>query len=174
MKKDGKYVGTNNLFSALLVFVYVLCVFFLEAMTVSLDAALSAVILVAMYVIFGALLFYATRVGERKQIRRFSLSILLLMVLPGAYMVLAAFAPGLPFAAEITGSVMGKLGYVMLGYGLPYTFLSGLQEPPESPEEKRASTIFEEGISSEKLKKEPEALISEEKFESSAEGEKDK
>ena len=82
-----------------------------------------------MYVVFGLLLFYATRRRRGKQIRRFSLSVLLLIVFPGLYMVLAAFAPGLPFAKEITGSVMGVLGFsIMLGLRHPVHLLERLSE----------------------------------------------
>ncbi len=148
MKTNDKHAKVNNLLSAFLVIAYVCCMYFLENMSISLDQTLSSVVHVAMYVVFGLLLFYATRVGEGKQIRRFSLSVLLLIVFPGLYMVLAAFAPGLPFAKEITGSVMGVLGYIMLGYGIPYTFLSGFEAVVEK-DETEDSTIFEEKIAEE-------------------------
>lgn len=140
--KTKKKINTNQILSSFLVIAYVVCMFFIEQMVLNMENAfLATVLLVLMYTVFGLLLFYATRVGDGKQIMRFSLSVLLLMVVPGLYIVLCTLIPALPLAAQIRGSnIVSILGMVMLGYGIPYTFTSGYerveeqaQEPAEEP-----------------------------------------
>lgn len=135
----SKQSKLNMVLSAFLVLAYVICMYFAGNFIGAMDpGTLQTALYVAMYVVFGLLLFYATRVGEGKQIRRFSLSVLLMIVVPGLYIVLATFAPGLPLSQQVTSSaVFSVLGYIMLGYGIPYTFFSGYEMDTASaqPEE---------------------------------------
>ncbi len=135
-KKTKKKWDINQLLSAFLVIAYIICMFFLEQVIGTLEnSTLRLALLVLMCVVFGLLLFYATRVGDGKQIMRFSLSVLILMVLPGLYIVLCTFFPSLPLASQIIqSSIVPILGFVMLGYGIPYTFTSGYErEVEEAP-----------------------------------------
>ena len=128
-KKAKKKWDINQLLSAFLVIAYIVCMFFLEQVINTLEnATLRLTLIVLMCVVFGLLLFYATRVGDGKQIMRFSLSVLILMVLPGLYIVLCTFIPALPLASQLMqSSIVPILGFVMLGYGIPYTFTSGYE-----------------------------------------------
>lgn len=161
MNKSDKQSKVNQALSAFLVIAYVLCMYFLSNLIGGMDdGALKQLANIAIYVVFGLLLFYATRVGDGKQIKRFSLSVLILMVLPGLYFVLAPFAPGLPFSNEITSSTaLSLLGYVMLGYGIPYTFTSGYEiDQPEMEEEEIGSTVT---LNTEEEELEEEAMTEE-------------
>ena len=98
----------------------------------------------AILLVFGLLLFYATRVGEGKQVKRFSLPVLLLVDLPCLYIILAALLKGLPLhdqLAPVDGAfpVILILAVVALGYGIPYTFLSGYELAEEDDEEEPPS-----------------------------------
>ena len=109
-------------------------------------------------------MFYTTRVGEGKQVRRFSLAVLLLIDLPALYIILAALIPALPFhdaiAPQNTMAMMGLGGQnapsiilmaacVALGYGLPYTFFSGYEMKEEDEEEAEDSAVVEGGLAEE-------------------------
>ena len=124
--------------------------YFFSSLASQVSGTLGSVIQILMLVVFGLLLFYATRVGEGKQVRRFSLAVLLLMVVPSLYIILAALIPGLPFhdaiapasALAMLGGVSGPsiilmMACVALGYGIPYTFFSGY-EMKEDEEENEA------------------------------------
>lgn len=124
-----KREAMNMFFSAFLVIAYVVCSYFLLQFVSALtNETLIQVITVALVVVFGALLFYATRVGDGKQILRFSPSVLILMVLPSIYAISAFFAVGLPLHEQIsqTETVL-YLAAVTLGYAIPYTFTSGFE-----------------------------------------------
>ena len=74
------------------------------------------------------ILFYATRVGDGKQVKRFSLSTLLIMVLPSLYIIIAGITSNLPFSEQLNAHPqMINFAAVALGYGIPYTFLSGFE-----------------------------------------------
>ncbi len=90
--KTKKKINANQILSSFLVIAYVVCMYFIEQMVNNLESIpLRNGLTILMYVVFGLLLFYATRVGDGKQITRFSLSVLLLMVVPGLYIVLCIF-----------------------------------------------------------------------------------
>lgn len=128
MKKRSKEAA-NMFFSAFLVFAYVICSYFLLQLASSLTSnTLYSVVTVAVVVVFGVLLFYATRVGDGKQVVRFSPSVLILVVLPSLYAVSAFFAVGLPLHEQIIqNTIVLYLAAVALGYGIPYTFMSGFE-----------------------------------------------
>lgn len=141
MKKQSKRDLLNLFFSAFLIIGYVVCVFFLNSMISSFTGDLVAgIINIAATVIFGLLLFYATRVGDGKQVRRFSLPTLILVDIPALFVILASLIPVFPFNEELAASGTGMnlvvmLACVALGYGLPYTFLSGYELKTEEAEE---------------------------------------
>lgn len=132
-----KEARLNQFLSAFLVIAYVICMYFISSWISTIpNATLKYLTFAGLYIVFGLLLFYATRVGEGKQIHRFSLSVLLLMVVPGLYILLASLVTGMPLSAEIgNSSTLQILGYVMLGYGIPYTFVSGYERVTPETEE---------------------------------------
>ena len=119
--------------------------------TGNLDATLGTVINAAIYAVFGLLIFYATRVGDGKPVKRFSPVTLIVMVLPSLYIIIASVAKFMPlndiFASQNPGtvSVITALAAVALGYGIPYTFLSGFETEPEVTEAEEP-TVLEGGV----------------------------
>lgn len=116
-------------FSAFLVVAYVICSYFITklASTVT-NENLYMGILLGLVFFFGMLLFYATRVGDGKQVKRFSPSVLILIVLPAIYVICANFAIGLPLHDTLSdNSLITYMAAVALGYGIPYTFTSGFE-----------------------------------------------
>lgn len=127
--KKRKKEALNMFFSASLVIAYVVCSYFIMQLATSVTSAtLYGMITLGVVVLFGALLFYATRVGEGKQVIRFSPSVLCMIVLPSLYVICAYFAVGLPLHDKIQdSSVVMYLSSIALGYGIPYTFTSGFE-----------------------------------------------
>lgn len=124
-----KKEAANMFFSAFLVLAYVICAYFLIQLSRKLtNSTLMALIIIAVVAGFGLFLFYATRVGDGKQIMRFSPSVLILMVLPSLYVICAFFAVGLPLHEQIvdTEQIL-YLAAITLGYSIPYTFTSGFE-----------------------------------------------
>lgn len=128
MNKRNKE-ALNMFFSAFMVVAYVICCYFIIQLSSTMtNVTLQTGVTIVLVIFFGVMLFYATRVGDGKQIVRFSPSVLILMVLPSLYAICAFFAVGLPLHAQITeNSVIMYLAAVTLGYGLPYTFTSGFE-----------------------------------------------
>lgn len=148
---NKKKKNTSNLiFSAFLVSAFVICSYFFDGIvrdSTSLNVTLKSLFMLLIFVVFGLFLFYATRIGDGKQIKRFSLSTLLLMDLPALYIILAYFCPGLPFATEISQcETIAYLASVAFGYGVPYTFLSGYEQEIVLDEETDESTDAETDI----------------------------
>ncbi|WP_407383536.1 hypothetical protein [Ruminococcus sp.] len=157
----------NIIFSSFLVIGYIICTYFFSALASQLSGTVGTLIQVLMLTVFGLLLFYATRVGEGKQVRRFSLAVLLLIDLPALYIILAALIPALPFhnaiAPQTAASLMGGLGApsiilamacIALGYGIPYTFFSGYEMKEE--EEADENAAVEGGLAEELAQTEDE------------------
>ncbi len=138
MKKKKDISGL--IFSAFLVIAYVICSYFFIGIisdSTGLDANLKLLLKSAVFVIFGLILFYATRVGDGKQVKRFSFSALLLVDLPSIYIILAACFTMLPFPLDLSNAAeMVSIAAVALGYGIPYTFLSGYEL--DIPEDEKA------------------------------------
>ena len=127
--KKRKREALNMFFSAFLVIAYVVCSYFVMqlASSVTNQKAYSGILL-GIVTLFGTLLFYATRVGDGKQVIRFSPSVLVLIVLPAVYLICAFYAVGLPLHEKLqNASIVMYLACVSLGYGLPYTFTSGFE-----------------------------------------------
>lgn len=131
-KRNGKKTDRMNLlFSAFLVTAFMVCASFIIGMihdSFSQDFVKQTLLTAVVFVLFGLMLFYATRVGEGKQVFRFSPSTLILMVLPAVYVILATVIGGMPFHdALCSRTEIASIAGVILGYGIPYTFLSGYE-----------------------------------------------
>ena len=135
MKKTGKKDALNLLFSAFLILGYIVCSYFFLTAAASVEA-LAPYINLAVFTVFGLVIFYATRVGEGKPVMRFSLFTLLILDIPALYIILAQLIEKLPFHTAIANlgtttplpySPLFILACVALGYGIPYTFLSGYE-----------------------------------------------
>ena len=163
----------NLVFSSFLVIGYIVCTFFFSSLADRVGGVGGSLIQSLILVLFGLLLFYATRVGEGKQVKRFSLAVLLLLVVPCVYIIAASFLSFLPlhdqFAATTVVTANGTfntqpiilmLACVGLGYGVPYTFLSGYELKTEEDEAKEAAEeekILEGGLAEELAETEAEA-----------------
>ncbi len=154
MKKPNKRDTVNLFFSAFLVLAFIVCAHFFTQFTETLGATAGAIITMALYVVFGLLLFYATRVGEGKAIKRFSIITLILMVIVPLYILVASVAPGMPlhtsFASD-SGSIIPIVGLasIALGYGIPYSFLSGFEiktDDDETADTQQEHEVLEGGI----------------------------
>lgn len=166
MKKPNKKDNVNLFFSAFLVLAFIVCAHFFTQFTKTLTSNVGTIISIALYVVFGLLLFYATRVGDGKAIKRFSIVTLIVMVLPALYIIIASMASGLPlhdiFVSETSGSVslIVSLAGIALGYGIPYTFLSGFEvaddESDIKAEEVSVPAVLEGGIEADLLENETE------------------
>lgn len=154
MKKPDKRETINLFFSAFLIIAFIVCAHFFTQFTSTLDATVGSIVSIALYVVFGLLLFYATRVGDGKAIMRFSIVTLIVLVIPSLYIIIAVIAPGLPlhdvFAADNGGlNVIVTLACVALGYGIPYTFLSGYEI--ENPDAVAGNEVLEGGVEADLL-----------------------
>ena len=153
MKKTGKKDTINLFFSAFLILAFIVCAHFFTSFANTLTGVIGSIVTLLVYVVFGLLVFYATRVGEGKAIVRFSPLTLLFMVLPALYIMIASMASGLPFHdAFVTNtgsaSIITTLAAMAFGYGIPYSFLSGFEIAPETEEvsAEAEETILEGGI----------------------------
>ncbi len=128
MKKRRRDTA-NMFFSAFLVLAYVVCAYFLFKLCENLtNATLNAAIILLIVAGFGLFLFYATRVGDGKQVLRFSPIVLIMLVLPSIYVISAFFAVGLPLHDEIYDcEQVLYIAAITLGYSIPYTFTSGYE-----------------------------------------------
>lgn len=164
----------NLLFSSFLVIGYIVCTYFFSQLANQVSGAVGSLIQSLILVLFGLLLFYATRVGEGRQVRRFSLAVLLLLVVPCVYIIVASFVSALPFhdqlapvnaVSEAGGDVRFQplilmLACVGLGYGVPYTFLSGYEIKTDEEGEKEEAadeTVLEGGIAADIAEAQAEA-----------------
>lgn len=152
MRKTTKRDNINLLISAFLVIVYMVFAYFFSSFVgTTVDATVGGVINTAIYLVFGLILFYATRVGDGKQLIRFSIPTLILIDLPAIYIIAAYFAVGLPFHTELAAnSTVVMLAAAALGYAIPYTFLSGfelVQDETAQTAEEAQPEAGEEGYS---------------------------
>lgn len=152
--KNNKRNKINLLFSSFLIIGYIVCTYFFMSLSAQVGGTVGSLIQVLVLALFGLLLFYATRVGDGKQIRRFSLAVLLLVDLPAAYIILATFVEGMPFHDQLAEAsflpVVFILACVALGYGIPYTFLSGYEQASEEDEiEEKEEAVLEGGLAEE-------------------------
>lgn len=137
--KDKKNKNTSNLiFSAFLVIAFVICAYFFSGIVTTstgMNDTVKTLLMALIFVIFGLFLFYATRIGDGRQVKRFSLATLIIMDIPALYIIIASAAQGLPFSAQIAECpTIIYLAAVTLGYGIPYTFLSGYEQQIDDEE----------------------------------------
>ena len=178
----------NLIFSCFLVIGYIVCTYFFSNLAKQVGGETGSLIQVLILVLFGLLIFYATRVGEGKQVKRFSAAVLVLLVLPCAYIIAASFVSALPFHEQLTPvtalaetgksamyqPVILMLACIGLGYGIPYTFLSGyelktqeevevIEATGETAAEETAEeeTLLEGGIAAELAEAEAEDAVAE-------------
>lgn len=173
---NSKSNKINIIFSSFLIIGYIVCTYFFSSIASQVTGTWGSVIQILIMVIFGLLLFYATRVGEGKQVKRFSLAVLLLIDIPALYIILAALVPALPLHNLIvpqnaTLAMMGvgssgpsiilMLACVALGYGIPYTFFAGYEMKEEGEEEVEEKTeeapVLEGGLAEELAQTEKDA-----------------
>lgn len=163
-KTNTKRNKINIIFSSFLVIGYIVCTYFFSSLASQLSGTLGTLIQILMLLIFGLLLFYATRVGEGRQVRRFSLAVLLLIDLPALCIILIALIPSLPLhdaiAPQSAMAMMGlgglsapsiilSMACVALGYGLPYTFFAGYEMKEDDDETAEETAPVEGGIAEE-------------------------
>ena len=128
---------------------YIVCTYFFSNLASKVSGLGGTLIQVLILLVFGLLLFYATRVGEGKQVKRFSLPVLLLVDVPCLYIIAAALIKALPLhdqLAPVNGSFpfILILATVALGYGIPYTFLSGYELDRSETENAAVSDAMQE------------------------------
>lgn len=182
LKKPNKRETVNLFFSAFLILAFIVCAQFFSQFAAGLTgvdgrlSVLGQLVTVLIYVVFGLLVFYATRVGDGKAIKRFSPLTLIILVIPSLYIIIASMAKFMPlnsiFASNTgTISVIVALAGVALGYGIPYTFLSGFElKNDDEPEEQEESAPLEGGIEADLLENaEDKADAAEETAEEAAE-----
>ena len=149
MKKPTKRETLNLVLSAFLILGYIVCCYFFLTMSATapqLDPYVQALV----FTVFGAIVFYATRIGDGKQVKRFSLWTLVVLDLPALYVIVASFTPSLPLSNFITNlggntpleySPLVILACIALGYGIPYTFLSGYEEQTDSSDAEAVAVL---------------------------------
>ncbi len=164
MKKPTKRETLNLILSAFLILGYIVCTYFFLTVAASTAPQLEPYIQVLVFLVFGLVVFYATRIGDGKQVKRFSIATLLILDVPALYAILAYFMPKMPlhgFIANLGGtsalaySPILILACVALGYGIPYTFLSGYEEKTE--DEAEALAVLDKAL--EAFEKEGEPVI---------------
>ena len=167
-KKNSKRENVNLFFSAFLMLAYIVCGYFFAqfANTLGGDTA-KAFVTAIIFVIFGLLVFYATRVGEGKAIKRFSLITLILLDIPALYIIIASIFAFMPLHAQLAEApVVTYMTAIALGYGIPYTFLSGFETAYEENEEEETKeeeepAVLEGGVEAD-IEQEEEAPAEEE------------
>ena len=150
LKKPDKRENINLFFSAFLILAFIVCAHFFTQFTANLEATAATVVNILIYAVFGLLVFYATRVGDGKPVKRFSAVTLIVLVLPSLYILVASVAKFMPLSSFFAGSagtvsVITALAAVALGYGVPYTFFSGFETAPEEEEEEETE-VLEGGV----------------------------
>lgn len=172
MKKPNKKDTVNLFFSAFLILAFVVCAHFFSNFASGQSDLLASVIQLFVYAAFGLLLFYATRVGDGKPVKRFSPITLIIMVIPALYIMVASLASGMPLhdVLVVNGSTLSlvtTLAAVVFGYGIPYSFLSGYELAEEETEDEKKPV--EGGIEADLQAAEENTAEDEENGEESAE-----
>jgi len=127
MKSEKTNTTVNLFFSAFLIIAFVICSYFFSAFAENLGGA-GSLIRSIVFIVFGSLIFYATRVGDGKSVRRFSIVTLLVLDIPALLILLAGLVSGMPLHDQlISNYAVLPAAATALGYGLPYTFLSGFE-----------------------------------------------
>lgn len=161
-KKNTARDNVNLFFSAFLILAYIICGYFFSSFAGTLAGAVAQnAVTAAIVAVFGLLVFYATRVGEGKTVKRLSIVTLVLLDLPTLYILLAFVIPALPFHNElVTAPVVAFMAALAFGYGVPYTFISGFETVSDEAETEPVAeeiTAVEGGIEEELSEAEPAA-----------------
>ena len=178
---NNKRTKINMIFSCFLVIGYIVCSYFFSTMANQTAGIVGSLLKTLILLLFGLLLFWSTRVGEGKQIKRFSLAVLLLIVLPCVYIIAAGLVEGLPlhdYIASVDGSVsiLMVLASIGLGYAIPYTFVAGYEIADDEAEAEAADeeiAPLEGGLAEELAQAEAEAAKEAEEAFNEAEEEAD-
>jgi len=141
---------SNLIFSAFLVTAFIICTYFFSGFITDSTTFSDTFRIFAMsmvYAVFGLVIFYATRVGDGRQVKRFSPATLMIMVLPAFYIILAGTVPNLPFSEQIAAHAeVVNFAAVAFGYGVPYTFLSGYELDKSKTAEKPKISAEEQTV----------------------------
>ncbi len=171
-KKNTTRDNVNLFFSAFLIIAYIICGFFFASyITQQSNAVLQSALMSAVLVIFGLLFFYATRVGEGTTVKRFSLVTLIVLDLPALFIVLAYIIPQFPLHQMIAdNNVMAYMAAAALGYGIPYTFISGFETASEIAvtEETEENQVLQGGVEADMIDAEKDT-VEEPEYEADAE-----
>ena len=142
---------SNLIFSAFLVTAFIICAYFCSGFikdSTEWSDTFKIFAMAMVYAVFGLVIFYATRVGDGKQVKRFSPATLVIMVLPAFYIILAGIVPNLPFSEQIAHHAeVINFAAVAFGYGMPYTFLSGYELDTSKTSEKPKVSVEEQALS---------------------------
>lgn len=175
MKKNSTPSQKLNLFfSAFLVFAYTVCTYFIDSFSSAIaNEAIAAALPLILFLVFGLFLFYATRVGDGAPVYRFSWAVLVFMVLPGLYVLLATLLDVLPLHDQLVtyGGNMAKVAVTSLGYGIPFMFVSGFEldngevlseiAETEEVEDETAEEIVDDTLETEETETEAEEVEAE-------------
>ncbi len=149
MKKESRE-KLNLFFSSFLVIGFIICTYFFMTLTSKVSAGVGNLISVVVFILFGLIVFYATRVGEGVPVKRFSPIVLCVLDIPALFIIIATLAPAFPLHnALATQPTVMTFACVALGYGIPYTFLSGFEIKEEIDEEAIKEVIVEGGLAQE-------------------------
>ncbi len=173
MKKNNtSHEKVNLFFSAFLMIAYIICGYFFMSFAAAQQSELvKNIVMAVIFTVFGLLVFYATRVGERKIVKRFSIVTLLVLDIPALFIILAFIITGFPFHDAVASTGNGAMAFmaaIALGYGIPYTFISGFETVTEDElnavEEKAEETdeVLEGGVEADLKDAEAEAEQAEE------------
>lgn len=167
MKKPSKKEHLNLFFSAFLILAFIICANFFANFSASMSSMGGQLVMIGVYAVFGLLLFYATRVGDGKAVFRFSPLTLLVLVVPAVLVIVTSLAAFMPLhsyvaADKLTGNlnIVTILAAISLGYGLPYTFVSGFElatEEEQKPAKEEESDLLEGGVEADLLDAEEQA-----------------
>lgn len=160
MKKPSKREQINLFFSAFLILGFGVCAYFFSTIsgTSLSDNTIGKSVTMLIFVLFGLIIFYATRVGDGKQIKRFSIASLILVCLPAIYAIMAYIFEFVPLHAQISANQTAAIiAAFALGYGIPYTFLSGYEiaeeeEIAEEKSEEEKAALDEESVDYSEIK----------------------
>ena len=147
----------NLLFSSFLVIGYIVCTYFFMSLTTRVSESVANLIQVVVFILFGLIVFYATRVGEGIPVKRFSPIVLCILDVPALFIIIASLAPAFPLHQALsTQPIVMTFACVALGYGIPYTFLSGFELKEEIDEEAVENAMLEGGLAEELAQAEEE------------------
>ena len=149
MKKSSRE-KLNLFFSSFLVIGYIVCTYFFMSLTTRVTQGVANLIQVFVFTLFGLIIFYATRVGEGVPVKRFSAIVLCVLDIPALFAIIATLAPAFPLHDALAAQpIVMTFACVALGYGIPYTFLSGFELKEEIDEDAVNAAMVEGGLAQE-------------------------